>query len=684
MNKFKSIRTKMLVSVLAVVSIAMIFMAVTSISSSRNIINDEIQKQMDAALEMNAEKISSAFDKVKSITSTVAYSVSSNYGEASLDEYESIMSHAIYETNLAIGGGIWFEPYLYDPNEKYVGPYAYKDGDTPVVTYQYSNAEYNYFSYDWYQNAFQNEGAAISDPFNDEALGLMTTCAVKTVDKNGNTIGAVSLDLTLEEVDDLITSIQIGKAGHAFLLNAKGDYISHYDSAITINDNILTSENASLADAGKNLLARDVGYETYVKDNEGYRLYFKKLEDLNWFLCIELPEKQLTSQVTALTRQLVVIATISAILIILVLIIQINSITGSLKKVDGFARKLSDGDFSIEPLKVHTADEIGTVGKSLNNMYENNKSIVVNIAKHANILRDESQSINNSADSLSSQFDSVIGIMSNVNEDMITTSASTQEMTASVQEVSDAIHMLSDETQRSSQLAKEIMARANKIAESSKISFEKSSSLTENYKVAVAQSIENAKVIEAIEEMADVISGITEQINLLSLNASIEAARAGEAGRGFAVVAGEIGNLVQSTNSAVTQIKDGIPTINDAINDLVKNTQVLLAFVTDTVTPDYNAFVDVAAQYGDDAKAIEELSDNLSVMSGKIEQITNELVQTINIIAESSQNTAANSSDVMNSMNVVMEEVTAVADLSVKQNDIVDQLSDVVNGYRLQ
>lgn len=56
--------------------------------------------------------------------------------------------------------------------------------------------------------------------------------------------------------------------------------------------------------------------------------------------------------------------------------------------------------------------------------------------------------------------------------------------------------------------------------------------------------------------MAEVISEIADQINLLSLNASIEAARAGEQGKGFAVVAGEIGNLAGETTAAVNKIKE--------------------------------------------------------------------------------------------------------------------------------
>ena len=93
------------------------------------------------------------------------------------------------------------------------------------------------------------------------------------------------------------------------------------------------------------------------------------------------------------------------------------------------------------------------------------------------------------------------------------------------------------------------------------------------YSERLQLSIENAKVVESIGEMANVISGIAEQINLLSLNASIEAARAGDAGRGFAVVATEIGKLAGSTSQAVEEIQSTITEVKSAFNGLANDIQ---------------------------------------------------------------------------------------------------------------
>ena len=79
------------------------------------------------------------------------------------------MAGIIEHNELIRGSGIWFEPNVYDAQERYVGPYIYKDGDSIITTYDYSNAEYNYFQYEFYTNAVESQGEAVlTDPYYGE------------------------------------------------------------------------------------------------------------------------------------------------------------------------------------------------------------------------------------------------------------------------------------------------------------------------------------------------------------------------------------------------------------------------------------------------------------------------------------------------------------------------------------
>jgi len=285
---------------------------------------------------------------------------------------------------------------------------------------------------------------------------------------------------------------------------------------------------------------------------------------------------------------------------------------------------------------------------------------------------------------LADKFNEIQTYMNEVNEAMLSTSAATEQVNASTEEVLSNVNMLAEETIESMQMAKEIRVRADEVGEGSTKSFERATSLADKFEEKLKVSIENAKVVESIGALANVISEIAEQINLLSLNASIEAARAGEAGKGFAVVAGEIGSLAGSTAEAVGQIQATIADVKDAFAGLEKNASDLLGFIQDTVSPDYRKFVEVAEQYGNDATSIDESSDRISKMAEAIKSIMQEVTDAIQNITEATQNTTELSSNIVESINMLSGNVSEISDMSDKQEVIVKDLNDVVSKFTLE
>jgi methyl-accepting chemotaxis protein len=244
--------------------------------------------------------------------------------------------------------------------------------------------------------------------------------------------------------------------------------------------------------------------------------------------------------------------------------------------------------------------------------------------------------------------------------------------------------MLAEETNVSKTMADEIKGRAREIGRVSKNSYDNATQLSVSYEESLTASMENAKVVENIGRLAGIISEIAEQINLLSLNASIEAARAGEQGKGFAVVASEIGKLANETAQAVQEIQQTVSEVQLAFSGLTDDSKAMVAFLKDTVTPDYNSFVEVARQYGKDADAIEHTSNNISEMTSNIRHIMQEVSEAIQNIAESSQSTADNSTSILESVTAVSEVVDDVSGMSRQQEEIAVDLNAVVGQFKLE
>jgi methyl-accepting chemotaxis protein len=174
------IREQMMLKLLPTVIIALVILTSVSAVNSKKTINTEVQKTMNAELSANSAKINADLDIVRTQCASLAREVGMHYTQTSMDLFRDSFSEAVTESDIINGAGIWFEPYVYDPEQMYMGPYWYKDGGSIVETYEYSNAEYDYFSQEYYKNAksMPAGSATFTDPYYDPSSGVvMAACS---------------------------------------------------------------------------------------------------------------------------------------------------------------------------------------------------------------------------------------------------------------------------------------------------------------------------------------------------------------------------------------------------------------------------------------------------------------------------------------------------------------------------
>jgi methyl-accepting chemotaxis protein len=388
--------------------------------------------------------------------------------------------------------------------------------------------------------------------------------------------------------------------------------------------------------------------------------------------------------VISLAKELIITAVIILLLVTLMILWQISKISREIRRVQRFASKLSEGDLTVDALESKKKDELGTMAHALDEMYDSNKNMIGKISDYAHTLESESENLGKAAKEFADQFAHIENLLRNVNDDMASTSAATEEVNASVEEANSTIMILAEETVKSTALANEIKERASEIEKNSQKSFEQTKLLSREHEEKLNESIGHADVVKSIGEMAEVITGIAGQINMLSLNASIEAARAGEMGRGFAVVAEEIGKLAGETSLAANEIKGTITQVQETFDGLVKNSGAMLSFVKDNITPDYDTFVSVAKQYEQDAVEIETFSREIGKMTEGIERIISEVANAIQSIAESSQNTVENGNNIINSIELASDLIGQVDEMATEQGEISKDLTNVVRGFKIQ
>lgn len=681
---FKKIGTKMLVMILPILVLAQVILTVISATSSESLVDSKTQESMQAELRANSAEVSGYLQDVETLADAIAVSVASSYTYTSWEDYEKMLTDMIAMNDIVLGSGLWFEPYAYDSEQEYYGPYVYKDGGSAVTTWEYSNASYDYFTQEYYTNAMSSDGPMITDPYFDPTSNtIMSSCSTPII-VNGKKIGCVTVDIELTAISDIIANVKVGETGVGILTSADGLLIAGYDDAKVQASAYLTEDdNKTVVAMMNDIIANESGVSGYKDGKTNNKVYYDTIALTGWKLMVSIDSKELMQPIYDLINRLIAVCVAAIAVAIIIIVIGIGGVAKTIRKVQGFASELADGDFTIDELSVKGKDELAVMSSSLNEMYGNNKGVIQSIADYSVEISDASGRLKSSAEELKIEFDKIVDVMTEVNSDMMNSSAATQQLSASVDQVAQSTDNLNEETKGSLELATDIQKRAAEIGRDSQEAFDKSQTLQTKFETKLEESIAQSKVVENIGEMASVIADIADQITLLSLNASIEAARAGEQGKGFAVVATEIGKLAGQTSDSVEKIQETISGIQDAFEGLATNAKSLLEYVSTTVTPDYKKFVEVAERYGQDAESIKDTSEHLSQMTGSIQTIMNEVKDAIANIAEATQNTAANSGNVMDSVEGLSETVFEINGMSDKQNDISENLTEVVNRFRL-
>ncbi len=684
--KFKKIGTRMLLTILPVIMLVMTILMVISASASSELLETQMVATMNSELSGNEEIIVGDFDMEKAIAEALAGAVAASYDNVTIDVLVDMIKSSITSDEMAYGYGLWFEPYVFDTEEKYVGPYVYMDNSNAVVTYEYSNADYDYFSQDYYTTAKEKMATSITTPYYDESSGVIMSSVVAPIIVNDSFIGCVTVDLILETIQEVVNSIQVGTAGSAMLTDSDGAFIAGVDESLIKNGDKITDSVISdeMAAAASEIMTNESGSINYTAGGVAYNAYYKTISDLGWKFIIQIPTSELTDPVYQMIFKLIIVCVIGIIIAMLVVVLQVKSITKNLVHVKQFAELLAKGDFTTQKLDINREDEIGQMANSLNTMFENNSDVISNIKSGSDKVSDSANVLQVTSENLLARLEEVASSMVSVNDSMTSVGAATEQVSASANEVNEQVDNLYRETQATRDEVEDIARRADEIQRDGRIASEKAMEIANMRREEVEKAAKEADVVKEIATMADSIADIADQINLLSLNASIEAARAGEHGRGFAVVAGEINTLATQTKSAVDEIQDTVGRIQIAVEDLKNSSVGLLEFVNDTVTPDYKKFIDIGKAYGDDAKSFGELAEHIADMVSMISESMNQVNAAVNDIAMSATETAGNSArvtDTIDDSTNLMEDVNKMA---IGQKDVAGNLDGIVSQFTLE
>ncbi|MDR6712615.1 methyl-accepting chemotaxis protein [Pseudomonas hunanensis] len=511
-------------------------------------------------------------------------------------------------------------------------------------------ADYDPRQRGWYKAASTANQTIVTEPYLSASAGKLVITLATPVQQGGRLLGVSGVDTDLQTISTLINALDFNGRGHAFIVNAQGKILIHPKAELALKSlaDVYPSDTPRIASGLKEV------------EFEGRRQFISfthvdGVPSADWYVALVLDQDAAFAMLSELRTSAVVATLIAVLAIIALLGLLIRVLMQPLHVMGRAMHDIAEGEGDLtRRLTIHAQDEFGSLAQSFNRFVERIHESIREVASAtgqvnavaSQVVSASNASIDN-ADQQSSRTSSV--------------AAAINQLGAAAQEIAQNAALASQHSSDARNLAKDGQQVVGQTID-----------VMNQLSVRISDSCSNIQTLNAhtsnIGQILEVISGISQQTNLLALNAAIEAARAGEAGRGFAVVADEVRNLAHRTQESAQQVQR-------LIEELQAGAQMAVSTMNQSQQQSEQS-VGIANQAGERLGSVTQRIGEIDGMNQSVATATEEqtaVVESINV--DITEINTLNQQGVHN----LQSTLRACNDLSQQ----VDRLKQLVGSFRI-